>query len=85
MTKRQIGEERVYLSYTSISLFAIKGSQDWNTNRTGKLETVVDVETMDTAYWLPPMSCSTCFLLDPNTTNPRQAPSIRGYVLPINH
>jgi hypothetical protein len=33
MTKKQIGEERVYSAYTSILLFITKGSQDWNSSR----------------------------------------------------
>jgi hypothetical protein len=33
MTKEQAGEERVYLAYTSTSLFIIKGSQDRNASR----------------------------------------------------
>jgi hypothetical protein len=33
MTKKQVEEERVYLAYTSILLFIIKGSQDWNSSR----------------------------------------------------
>jgi hypothetical protein len=33
MTKKQIGEERVYLAYTSILLFITKGSQDWNSSK----------------------------------------------------
>jgi hypothetical protein len=35
MTKRQVGEERVYSAYTSILLFITKGSQDWNSSRAG--------------------------------------------------
>jgi hypothetical protein len=34
-TKKQVGEERVYSAYTSILLFITKGSQDWNSNRSG--------------------------------------------------
>jgi hypothetical protein len=30
MTKKQVGEERVYSAYTSTLLFIIKGSQDLN-------------------------------------------------------
>jgi hypothetical protein len=30
MTKKQVGEERVYSAYTSILLFITKGSKDWN-------------------------------------------------------
>jgi hypothetical protein len=35
MTKKQVGEERVYSAYTSILLFITKGSQDWNSSRQG--------------------------------------------------
>jgi hypothetical protein len=30
MTKKQVGEERVYSAYTSKLLFITKGNQDWN-------------------------------------------------------
>jgi hypothetical protein len=33
MTKKQVGEERVYLTYTSTLLFITKGSQNWNSHR----------------------------------------------------
>jgi hypothetical protein len=33
MTKKQVGEERVYLAYTSTWLFITKGSQEWNSHR----------------------------------------------------
>jgi hypothetical protein len=35
ITKKQVGEERVYLAYTSMLLFITKGSQDWNSSRSG--------------------------------------------------
>jgi hypothetical protein len=35
MTKKQVGEERVYSAYNSILLFITKGNQDWNSNRSG--------------------------------------------------
>jgi hypothetical protein len=35
MTKKQVGEERVCSAYTSMLLFITKGSQDWNSNRSG--------------------------------------------------
>jgi hypothetical protein len=35
MTKSQVGEERVYSAYTSMLLFITKGSQDWNSSRSG--------------------------------------------------
>ena len=41
MTKKQVGEERVYLAYTSILLFGIEGSQDRSSNgRDQEAETV---------------------------------------------
>jgi hypothetical protein len=33
MTKKQVGEERVYSAYTSTLLFITKGGQDWNSSR----------------------------------------------------
>jgi hypothetical protein len=35
MTKKQVGEERVYSAYTSMLLFITKGSQDWLSSRSG--------------------------------------------------
>ena len=35
MTKKQVGEERVYSAYISTLLFTTEGSQDWNSSRSG--------------------------------------------------
>jgi hypothetical protein len=35
MTKRQVGKERIYSAYTFALLFITKGSQDWNSSRSG--------------------------------------------------
>jgi hypothetical protein len=35
MTKKQIGEGWVYSAYTFLLLFITKGSQDWNSSRSG--------------------------------------------------
>jgi len=35
MIKKQVGEERVCSAYTSTLLLIAKGSQDWNSHRTG--------------------------------------------------
>jgi hypothetical protein len=35
MTKKQVGEERVYSDYTSTLLFITRGDQDWNSHRAG--------------------------------------------------
>jgi hypothetical protein len=43
MTKKQVGEERVYSAYTSTLLFITKGSQDWNSSQ----EAGADAEAME--------------------------------------
>ena len=35
MTKKQVGEERIFSAYTSTLLFITKESQDWNSHRSG--------------------------------------------------
>jgi hypothetical protein len=35
LTKKEVGEERVYSAYTSILLFITKGSLDWNSSKSG--------------------------------------------------
>ena len=35
MTKKQVGEERIYSAYTPTFLFITKGSQDRNSHRAG--------------------------------------------------
>jgi hypothetical protein len=35
MTKKQVGEERVYSAYISTLLFITEGSQDWNSGSSG--------------------------------------------------
>jgi hypothetical protein len=35
MTKKQVGEERVYSAHTSTLLLITKGNQDWNLSRSG--------------------------------------------------
>ena len=42
MTKKQVGEERVYSAYTSTLLFITKRSQDRNSDRAG-----TDAEAME--------------------------------------
>jgi hypothetical protein len=49
MTKKQVGEERVYSGYTSILLFITKGSQDWNSS---SQEAGADAEAMEGYYLL---------------------------------
>jgi hypothetical protein len=55
MTKKQVGEERVYSAYTStlMLLFIIKGSQDRNSHRAGTWrQELMQRPWRDAAYWL---------------------------------
>jgi hypothetical protein len=48
---KQAGKERVYLSYTSISLFIIEGSQGRNSNRAGtKRQELIQRQQRGAAY-----------------------------------
>jgi hypothetical protein len=50
MTKKQVGEERVYSAFTSILLFITKGSQDRNSH--SEQEAGADAEAMEGWYLL---------------------------------
>ena len=53
MTKKQVGEEMVYLAYTSTSLFITEGSQDRNSSRAGTWrQELLQRLWRDAAYWL---------------------------------
>jgi hypothetical protein len=55
MTKKQVGEKRVYLPYTSTLLFITEGSQDRNSNRAGTWrQELMERLWKDAAYWLAP-------------------------------
>lgn len=82
MTKKQVGEERVYLAYTSILLLII------NEARTG---THTEQEPGDRSWsrghgglLLPGllfMPCSACFLTEPRTTSPGMVSPTVGWAL----
>jgi hypothetical protein len=73
MTKKQVGEERVYSAYTSTLLFITRGSQDWNSSRSGSRSWCRDHGGMLLTGLLP-LACLACFLIEPKTTSPRMAP-----------
>lgn len=60
-----MGEENVYSSSTSVSVFIIEGSQDRNSSRGRNLEKGADAEAMEWCYIL---ACSACFLIEPRTS-----------------
>jgi hypothetical protein len=53
MTKKQVGEERIYSAYTSTLLFITKGSQDRITHRAGTWrQELMQRPWRDVPYWL---------------------------------
>jgi hypothetical protein len=64
MTKKQVGEERVYSAYTSILLFITKGSQDWNSSRSESRSWCRGHGGMFFTGLLP-LACSACSLIEP--------------------
>jgi len=81
MTKKRVGEETVYSAYTSTWLFITKGSQDWNSSRSGSRSWCRGHGGMLLTGLLP-LACSACSLIEPKTTSPGKAPPTMGWVLP---
>ena len=64
MTKNQVEEEKVYSAYTSTLLFITKGSQDWNSSRSGSRSWCRGHGGMLLTGLLP-LACSACSLIEP--------------------
>jgi hypothetical protein len=64
MTKKQVGEERVYSAYTSILLFITEESQDWNSSRSESRSWCRGHGGMFFTGLLP-LACSACSLTKP--------------------
>jgi hypothetical protein len=64
MTKKQVEEERVYSAYTSILLLITKGSQDWNSSRSGSRSWCRGYGGMFLTGLLP-LVCSAYSLIEP--------------------
>jgi hypothetical protein len=77
MTKKQVGEERVYSAYTSILLFITK---EVRTGTQAGQKAGADEEAMEGCSLLAcllPLACSAYSLKEPKTTNPELAPPTR--------
>jgi hypothetical protein len=83
MIKKQVGEERVYSADTSTLLFITRGSQDWNSSRSGSRSWCRGRGGMLLTGLLP-LACSACFLIEPKTTSPGMAPPTRDPP-PLDH
>jgi hypothetical protein len=82
MTKKQVGEERVYSAYTSILLFITK---EVRTGTQAGQEAGADAEAMEGCSllaclpWLAqPALLSKSLTIEPKTTSPDMVPPTRG-------
>ena len=81
MTKKQVGEERVYSAYTKL-LFI---TTEVKTGTQAGQEAGADAEAMEgwmSLTGLLPLACSVCFLIEPRSTSPGMAPPTMGWALP---
>ena len=83
MTKKQVGEERVYLAYTSILLFIIMevriGTQ------AGQEQELMQWPWRDVLYWLASPGLLSLLSYRTKTTSPEMAPPISGPPLLITN
>jgi hypothetical protein len=77
-----LGEEKVYSSSTSISLFIIERSQDRNSNRTETWRQELMKMPIEECYLL---ACSIYIFIELRTISPEMTPTTVGWVNPINH
>jgi hypothetical protein len=78
MTKKQVGEERVYSAYNSILLFITK---EVRTGTQAGQEAGADAEAMEGCSLL---ACSACSLIEPKTPSPEMVPTHKG-PFPLDH
>jgi hypothetical protein len=64
MTKKQVVKERVYSAHTFTLLLITKGSQDWNSSRSGSRSQCRGHGGMFLTGLLP-LACSACSLIEP--------------------
>jgi hypothetical protein len=86
MTKKQVGEERVYLAYTSILLFTIK---EVRTGTQAGQEAGADAEAMegpwrDVSYWLASSGLLSLLSYIIQEYQPRGGPTHKG-PFPLDH
>jgi hypothetical protein len=77
MTKKQVGEEKVYSAYTFILLFITKGSQDWNSSRS-------ESRKRDALYWLASPGLLSLLSYRTQDYQPRDGPTHKG-PFPFDH
>ena len=79
MTKKQVGEERVYSAYTSTLLFITKEVRTGT--HQGRKQELMQKPWRDVLYWLASLACSACSLIEPKTASPEMVPPTKGLSL----
>jgi len=74
MTKKQVGEERVYSAYTSTIAVHHHRKSRLELKQVRMLE-LMQRSWRDVTYWL---ACSACFLIEPKAISPGMVPPRRG-------
>ena len=77
ITKKQVGEERVYSAYISTLLFITERSQEWNSSRSGSRSWCRGHGGIFFTGLLL-LACSACSLIKPKTTSPEVVPPTRS-------
>ena len=80
MNKKQVGEERVYLAYTSILLFITK---EVRTGTQAGQEAGADAEAMEGCYWLASRDLLSLFSYRTQDYHPRDATTHKGPFPPL--
>ena len=88
MTKNQVETERLYLAYNSMLQFITKGSQDWNSSRSGSRGWCRGHGEMILTGLLL-LDCTACCLTKPRSISPAMAPPRDGITnngtYPLDH
>ena len=83
MTKKQVGEERVYVAYTSALLFITEGSQDRNSNRAGTWrQELMQRSWRNAAYWLAHHDLLKLLYYRTRASAQKMTPPTTGWALP---
>jgi hypothetical protein len=81
--QKQVGEEGVYLGYTSTLYSITGGSQDRNSIRVAtQKQELMQRPWRVAAYWLLILAYSACFHIEPRTTSSGMAPPTMGCTIP---
>ena len=83
MTKKQVGEERIYSAYISTLLFITKGSWDWNSKQVRKQE-LMQRPWMGVTYWLASPGLLSLLYYRTQYGQPRDGPTHKRS-FPLDH